>query len=121
MILSVDVLYYFMLTTFICHELDAMQRHEWRVLPLTRFLPDQTGRQVFLWLHLPLLFLIFWLGEVEENYAFKIGLSAFAIIHVGLHWMFRKHEKYEFNNPSSWALIILSGAAGALYIAEVLK
>jgi hypothetical protein len=36
---------------------------------------------------------------------------------VGLHWLFRKHPAYEFNNPSSWGLILLTGALGAAYLA----
>jgi hypothetical protein len=29
----------------------------------------------------------------------------------------RRHPAYEFNNPSSWGLIVLTGVLGGLYLA----
>ncbi|MCR9138628.1 MAG: hypothetical protein NXI27_21685 [Alphaproteobacteria bacterium] len=108
-----------MLSFFVVHELDAMQRHEWRVLPLTRFLPDPVGRQVFLWAHVPILIAIFWWVLPNPDDLAGLGLSAFAVLHVGLHWMFRRHPAYEFNNPGSWTLIIGTGFFGALHLIAV--
>lgn len=42
------------LAALMTHEIDAALRHEWRVLPFTRFLPERAGRRVFVWLHLPI-------------------------------------------------------------------
>lgn len=58
-----DVLYYAMIGAFFSHELDAVKRHEWRVLPLLRSLPERMGEQVFIWLHVPLFALLLWGGE----------------------------------------------------------
>ncbi len=52
--------------------------------------------------------------------ALRLGLCLFAVVHVGLHWLYRRHPAYEFNNPSSWALIVLAGLFGAAYVAAVL-
>lgn len=112
-----DWLYLAMLASFFTHELDAVKRHEWRVLPLTSFLPERIGEQVFIWMHVPLFLAIFALGESES---FRLGLSVFAMIHVALHWAFRKHPAYEFDNASSWGLIILTGVLGAAYVAVAL-
>ena len=114
-----DILYFAMVGAFFTHELDAVQRHEWRVLPLLRSLPERIGAHAFIWLHIPLLALLLWGGDGTAVNATRIGLSAFAVIHVGLHVAFRHHPAYEFNNPGSWALIVLTGVLGAAYLAAV--
>ena len=48
-----------MLSFFVAHEMDAMHRHEWRVLPLTSSLREEAGRIVFLRAHVSLLLTIF--------------------------------------------------------------
>lgn len=111
-----DLLYYALVGAFMAHELDAVKRHEWRVLPITSFLPEKKGEQFFIWLHIPILALLLWGSGVEAQSATRIGFSIFAIVHVGLHVLFKGHPKYEFNNVSSWALIILTGALGTAYI-----
>lgn len=115
-----DFLFYTMLALFFTHELDAVRRHEWRVLPLTSFLPERIGEQVFVWMHAPLFLAIFWFGRGDPNSGFGLCLSGFSIVHIALHWLFRNHPAYEFNNLTSWALIIATGAFGALHIATVL-
>jgi hypothetical protein len=114
--MNADLIYWLMVAVFFTRELDAVKRHEWRVLPLTSWMPERLGEQIFIWVHVPLFFLIFWFSGGAPTNGFRIGLSAFAVIHVGLHWWFRKHPAYEFNNPSSWALILMTGGLGAVYI-----
>ncbi len=111
-----NMIYWSMIAAFFTHELDAVKRHEWRVLPITSWMPDRLGEQAFIWCHVPLFALIFWFSGTSPTNGFRIGLSVFAVIHVGLHWLFRKHPAYEFNNVSSWLLILLTGALGALYL-----
>lgn len=115
-----DILYFTMVAAFFTHELDAVRRHEWRVLPLTRFLPEPIGEQTFIWFHVPLFALLMWGAGEDQAGATRIGLSVFAIVHVGLHYVYRRHPDYEFNNPSSWGLILLTGLLGATYLALVL-
>ncbi len=111
-----SIFYFSMLAMFITHELDAVKRHEWRILPLTSFLPEKIGEQVFLWMHVPLFVLLFYYGAGVPTSSIANGLSAFAIIHVGLHWIFRNHPKNEFNTFSSWALIVGAGLFGAAHL-----
>lgn len=106
-------IYALMLSLLFTHEVDAAFRHEWRVLPLTSFLPDDLGREVFIWLHVP-LFCGTLLGSRDDRV--RLGLAAFCVIHVGLHWHFRHHPAYEFNNSSSWGLILGAGLMGCAYL-----
>ena len=111
-----ELTYFAMLALFITHELDAVKHHEWRVLPLTAFLPEAIGQQVFIWAHVPLFLLLFLFGGLDSSSPTAYGLSAFSIIHVGLHIGFRNHPQYEFNNLSSWAIIAGAGIFGALHL-----
>ncbi|MEX3007994.1 DUF6713 family protein [Hoeflea sp. TYP-13] len=114
-----DIIYYLMVGVFFTHELDAVKRHEWRVLPLLSHLPDRGAEQFFIWFHAPIFALLLLGGDGEPSNGLRLGLAGFAIVHVGLHWIFRKHPAYEFNNPSSWALILLTGILGAAYLTLV--
>ncbi|MEM8652243.1 MAG: DUF6713 family protein [Pseudomonadota bacterium] len=111
-----DFIYFCMLGFFLTHELDAVKRHEWRVLPLTSFLPDHLGEQVFIWAHVPIIAILFYFGGLDPRSTTALGLSGFAIVHVFLHILFRNHPDYEFNNLSSWLLIIGTGVFGALHL-----
>ncbi len=114
-----DIMFYAVLALLITHELDAVQRHEWRLLPVLRGLPEVAGFQAFTLLHVPLFIFFFWLmGHLspQVRQTFQIWLAAFAVVHVGLHWLFRHHPEYEFHNPLSRFLILGAGLAGIAYI-----
>ena len=111
-----DLVFFALLGVFFTHELDAVKRHEWRVLPLTSFLPDRLGEQVFIWAHVPVFALILWGGDGQPSGPVRIAVAAFAIVHVVLHWIYRSHPKNEFNTWGSWTLILLAGALGAVFL-----
>lgn len=114
-----ELFYWAMVAAFFSHELDAVKRHEWRILPVLRVAPELVGEQFFIWIHIPLFFLIFWMSKDSADGLFALCLSGFAVVHVGLHWLFRNHPANEFNTTSSWSLIGLTGLLGALHLAVV--
>ena len=111
-----EIAYYLMLALFITHELDAVKRHEWRGLPLTSFLPERVGEQVFILAHVPLLGLIFIFEGMDPKSTTAQAVSLFSIIHIALHFAFRNHPKNEFNNLISWTIIGGAGFFGALHL-----
>jgi len=111
-----ELFYWAMLSALFTHELDAIKRHEWRIFPFTSFLPEKTGEQVFIWMHVPLFFALMWLSREGAHSIYALGFSAFSMIHVFLHWLLRKHPANEFNNASSWSIIILAGLLGAAHL-----
>ncbi len=46
------------LSVIFTHELDAIKRREWRMFPLTFWLPERPGYLVFTTLHIPLFGLL---------------------------------------------------------------
>lgn len=101
------------------HELDAVARSEWRVLPLTSFLPDSIGFPVFVLLHVPLFAWLIWLvghTDVQVRQRWHTIVSAFLVVHVGLHLAFSGHPDYDFHGAMSKLLIFGGGVFGALHL-----
>ena len=99
------------------HELDAVRRHEWRILPGMERLPDARGAQLFVWVHAPLVAALLWFSFSDgATNLFRAGFCVFCIVHAGLHWWYRNHPFCEFNNPGSRLLIWMTGISGAAYL-----
>ena len=117
-----NVLFLLILAGFFTHEIDALGKREWRMLYGLRRLDDATGRQVFIWLHIPLVFGILWLTfsatDPLQEYS-RIAVSLFALIHGFLHLRLRNHPENEFD-LSSGAIIIGTALLGALYAVAAL-
>lgn len=106
-------------STLLAHEFDAVARSEWRVLPLTSFLPDDLGYLAFVMLHIPLVaWLIHLTGHSDATVRLRWQgiVSVFLVIHVGLHLLFVGHEHYDFHSALSRSLIFGAGAFGALHL-----
>lgn len=94
--------------TLFTHELDAVLNHEWKVLPLTSWLPDEYGALVFIFAHIPLFAIVLWLiSHQKESIRFRsqIWISIFLILHGMLHLLFVGNVNYKFNSLSSNILI----------------
>ncbi len=106
------------LAFILTHEMDAVARKEWRIMPvLSKIQDDQLGFLVFTALHIPLYIALFWGlfrgGLNTINLDLVNGLNLFFIIHILAHFLLRHHSKNQFNNWFSWLLIIGAGLAGA--------
>ncbi|HEX4870917.1 MAG TPA: DUF6713 family protein [Nevskiaceae bacterium] len=98
------------------HELDAVLREEWRVLPVTAWLPESLGALVFIAAHVPLVALLqHGVGHPEprRRAGWQRAVSAFLVVHLGLHLAFRHHPDYDFHSPLSQALIVGGALFGA--------
>ncbi len=119
MLMMADLLFYTGFAFLFTHELDAIHRHEWRIFPLLSNLKEDVAYHVFVILHVPLFVLFFWLmSHPSENvrYWFQVGIDAFLIIHLGLHYLFKSHKQYEFTSVFSRTVIILMALFGLLHI-----
>ncbi len=96
-----------------------MPNHEWRVLPMLRALPDDTGMMVFIAAHLPLFALI--IGMIASLHPVirlrsRLAVGAFLIVHALLHALYSGHESYEFSSILSNLLIFGGASFGAAYL-----
>lgn len=105
-----------MLACFITHELDTVDKKEWRMLPILQSLPEHTAKNLFVFGHIPVFVLVFWGGLSGTDSIITLTLSLFSIVHIGLHWLFCSHPANEFNNIGSWTAILGAGFFGALHL-----
>jgi hypothetical protein len=113
--------YLFMITfgLLASHELDAVRCAEWRVLPMTRFLPDDIGMSVFIIAHVPMFAWLSeccWSEDIRRRVKARRIFAGFSCLHVLLHWLFRNDSKYAFSGWLSNGLIIGAGVFGALFL-----
>ncbi|MGF1637168.1 MAG: DUF6713 family protein [Cyclobacteriaceae bacterium] len=95
--------------------MDAMRCREWRIFPGLSLLNDKLGQITFLFLHIPIFYIIFWQLTYNPNLeAFISGFNIFFIIHVGLHLLFLMHKNNEFKDWISWTIIVGAGLCGLL-------
>jgi hypothetical protein len=107
------VLFYLGLSLLTIHEMDAMRCNEWRIFPGLSMLSEALGQMVFMLVHIPLFFFIYWqLSQAPNREAFVDGFDIFMIIHAGLHILFLKHKNNEFKDWVSWTLIIGASVCG---------
>lgn len=110
--------YYLGLTLLLVHEMDAVHHREWRLLYGLRSLSDTAAYPTFLWLHVPLYVLVLWLSHLERvgiQTATRTLVSAFLVIHAGIHSYVAGTPGYSFDTLSN---LFLYGAAvmGLLYL-----
>jgi len=114
-----DFFFYIGFATLATHEIDAVFKHEWRVLPLTSWLPDEYGFLVFLFFHIPLFAILVWLiANLNQTirYRSRLGFSIFLIVHGILHLLFAEHRLYEFTSAYSNILIFGGALCGLAHI-----
>ena len=97
------------------HELDAIKHHEWRLFAFLNPLGDENAYRVFTFLHLPLFLIFLWM-TAYPRLNFEIAVDIFLVVHVGLHFLFRNHPKYEFKGWFSHGIIAGAGIMGALHL-----
>ena len=116
---AADFLFYLAFASFVAHELDAVHKHEWRLLFLLRGMADEPARRAFVLLHVPLFAVLLWLAahpDAAVRFWTMLGLDAFLVVHAGLHWRLSGHPKYEFKTGHSWLFIFGTAALAAAHL-----
>ena len=99
------------------HELDAVRQREWRLLFVLRHLPEQRAASVFVAVHVPFFLVVLAAtGASGEQFWSRALISAFLIVHAGLHWALRDRIECDFNSGLSRGLIYGAALVGALHI-----
>ncbi|MEM7029064.1 MAG: DUF6713 family protein [Chloroflexota bacterium] len=95
------------------HELDAIDKKEWRFFFAWSSLDDRVAYQLFNALHLPLFVIIIW---YRQSSGFQVGFDLFLIAHAGVHWLLRHHPLIQFNTWFSRLWIFGGAILGALHL-----
>ncbi|MEM9672492.1 MAG: DUF6713 family protein [Bacteroidota bacterium] len=113
--------FYWGLGLLLTHEMDAVRCREWKLFIILSGLKEPTAYRLFTALHIPLYG--FLLQELVQGpaTALVIGLDAFFVIHVVLHFLFSRHPANGFTSWFSWLLIIGAGLCGLLDLAFYLS
>ena len=114
-----DWTFYAVLALLFAHELDTVERHEWRLLPGLRSLDDGLAGRLFVLLHVPLFLVLFRLAthpSPRVRRRFRLALDAFAVAHAVLHRGFRDRPEYEFEGTTSRALIRGAALTGLAHL-----
>jgi hypothetical protein len=101
-------LFHIAFATLLAHELDAVHKQEWKLLFVLRTMSNETARQAFVLLHVPLLATIFFLlGHPSDRVRLwtMVSLSVFIVAHAGLHWRLESRPEYAFTTTHSRILI----------------
>lgn len=84
-------------------ELDAMLNREWRVLPLLSWLPDNTGKTVFLYDHIPFFAILVALvssQNIGRRQRAMGAISGFLVAHGVVHLLFSGNPDYQFSSST---------------------
>ncbi len=115
--------FYLGLAIFLVHELDAIQRHEWRIFPIIRKLKDEIAYYWFTILHIPLFFLLLWLmyhPSESTRFWFQISMDVFFIVHMVLHKLLNSDKKCEFVGVFSKVIIFSMGIVGMAHLSVLI-
>ena len=102
------------LSILLCHELDAVRCHEWRIFPGLSALSDRLGLRLFILLHVPLLYALLGAVAAGPGTTLLAALDLFFILHLGLHLLFLRHPQNEFRDALSWILIVGAALSGGI-------
>jgi hypothetical protein len=100
------------------HELDAIKAKEWRLFIILKDLKEEHAYSIWLALHLPLflfpLLIISDFFQTENGNFMKNGINIFLILHLFIHFSFRKHKEYQFKTLQSNIYIVLTSVFAIL-------
>ncbi len=114
-----SLVYHLTIALFATHELDAVARAEWQLLPVLSSLNDEAGLVWFVLLHIPLFWLVFWLGNHTQfglrNRA-RLVFCSLTIVHTAAHFLLSGHSAYQFEAPVETVTVYGSGVAALIYV-----
>lgn len=111
-----DSLYRLTAACLVTHELDSILLQTNDPVHFAAnglFAMDQ---QIFMWAHVPIIIGMLFYAEFSRRASVRYAMCMFAVMHVGIHWLYRDQPVYDFASMSSWVLILLAGIFGAAYM-----
>jgi len=114
------LLFWLGFSLLIAHEMDAMVRHEWRMLPgFSAMANDASARDLFTLAHVPLFAALLWLCSHPTprlRLRTQRGVDVFLVLHASVHALLSGHALYEFVPPVETVTVYGAGLAGGLHL-----
>lgn len=114
-----SLVYHLTIALFATHELDAVARAEWQLLPVLSSLNDEADLMWFVLLHIPLFWLVFWLGnhrQTDLRNRARLVFCSLTIAHTAAHFLLSGHSAYQFEAPVETLTVYGSGLAAVIYL-----
>lgn len=121
--MAADLIFVAALSTLLLHEMDAIDKKEWRLLFVLRRLPDEGAVRWFILLHFPFFVAMLALVAASPSTAIRWtqgAVDGFLIAHAALHERLAHRGEVAFANPFSRSLIWPAAALGGLHLAWLL-
>jgi hypothetical protein len=118
-----DLLFFVAVSSLLMHEMDAIDKKEWRLMFVLRKLPDEGALRWFILLHLPLfvgLLALVAAGPSTTTRWVEGGVDAFLLVHAALHENMSRTTDKAFANRFSRSLIWAAAAFGAAHLVYLL-
>lgn len=117
-------LYPIVLALLISHELDAMIRNEWELLPGLSALSPEVAPDVFNLLHVPLFAGILWAGfngSRAVRRAVAVGVEVFVVGHAVAHFALSGAARYLFEPPVETITVYGAALLAAVHLATLAR
>ncbi len=114
-----DLLFFVAVSSLLLHEMDAIDKKEWRLLFVLRKLPGEGALRWFIWLHLPLFVALLALvaaGPSSTTRWVEGGVDTFLIVHAGLHERLSAAGDHSFANRFSRSTIWAAAGFAAAHL-----
>ena len=114
-----DLVFFTGVAALLLHEMDAIDKKEWRLLFVLRRLPDEGAMRWFIVLHLPLFIALLALvaaGPSAVARWVEAGVDGFLVVHAGLHERLAAGGERAFAGWFSRSLIWSAAGFGLLHL-----
>jgi hypothetical protein len=114
-----DTLFFIAVSLLLMHEMDAIDKKEWRLMFVLRRLPDEGAIRWYILIHQPLFVALLALvaaGPSTPVRWLETAVDAFLIVHLGLHERIVMRGDPAFDNPFSRWLIRAAAAVATIHI-----
>ncbi len=104
---------------FVSHELDAMIRQEWQLLPGLNALDPSIATDVFNLIHVPLFTGVIWLllaGPSSTRRKTTVVVEVLLLVHALAHFVLRGDERYNFEPPVETITVYGAALASLLHL-----
>ncbi len=108
-----NLVFIFIISLLLIHEMDAIRGKEWTMIIFFRNMSEERAYQVFTLLHIPMYVLLFYFW-LSHYLIFYYVVDILLIVHAFLHYGFRNHKNNRMNSLLSKFVINSAAVLSAI-------